>query len=685
MLRKLLPSLFQSAPRRAAAPQKASSHAPLPIQSAEVLLGTPLRKELLRQIKLLTSIPDNRWSSLYLSMFQQYAALVQELPASEVHHHADLGGMLDHALEVVHNALKLRRGYVLPPGSAPEMSGPLAELYTYAAASAGLLHDIGKIACDQHIELIEAGNMRRWFPWEGPMRGKGYRIRFVPERRYAIHEPTSLLLAQQIIPPQGLSWLASDMEVWANWVLTVGGRTEEAGPLGEIIAKADGASVARNLGAKPSNPAANTQQKPIHQKMLAALRYLLHEGKLPLNRPGAAGWLTQDALWLVSKVVADAVRAQLLADGQDGIPTQNTRIFDILIDHQVIIPCDDKAIWTCRVDNGQGWVHDFTLLRVDPARIWAEGRRPATFGGMVTPVEVTAGGVAAEHETSTIESPGNVPPFAVPASAPTFHSQPSSAYLESPAVLTDTGLPSLTAELPVPGITDTLNQSLDALTAGLLSQPVDVEAAEIFPDPPGLTSDYAVTPTGKASAKRQAAVPTPLLPPHTPPDSPRALGALFHAWVRENVRQRSLAINEANAMVHAVSDGVFLVTPGIFQAFAKAHVDLCAPFAGQDDATANPKSEADQLVDFARSLKNGVPGKASKSPAAIDRGVWRVVQKGFQQLKLHEKTLGGESVWICQVQGARRTAQLKGFFLPDPLTIFDQLVANNPFLTLKRD
>ncbi|MFM9272206.1 TraI domain-containing protein [Halomonas elongata] len=32
---------------------------------------------------------------------ERYAGLVQELPASESHHHAYRGGMLDHGLEVV--------------------------------------------------------------------------------------------------------------------------------------------------------------------------------------------------------------------------------------------------------------------------------------------------------------------------------------------------------------------------------------------------------------------------------------------------------------------------------------------------------------------------------------------------------------------------------------------------------
>ncbi len=695
VLRRLLPSLFQPSRALAAQPQKAGASLHH-IQTADALLQAPHRKELLRQIKQMTSVSDSRWQSLYLGMFQRYATLVQELPASEVHHHAGVGGMLDHALEVVFNGLKLRRGYVLPPGGAPEIAGPMAELYTYAVASGGLLHDVGKIACDQHVEVFDgSGKGRRWFPWEGAMQGRGYRVRFVPERQYAIHEPTSLLLSQLIVPVQGLSWLASEREVWASWILAVAGDTEDAGPLGEIIEKADGASVARNLGATSGSPAASTQAKPLHQKMLAALRYLLHENKLPLNRPGAAGWLTQDSLWLVSKVAVDALRAQLLADGQAGIPSQNSRIFDILMEHRVIVPCEDKAIWHCLVDNRQGWAHAFTLLRIDPGRIWAQGRQPAAFAGLVTPQEVTAGGLAMDagapapspgHEGSQREvSPvvaaqaTTAPHMGVPGTDTT---PPAVNFSESsgfPAGL-EFAVPAVHPPCDeIPGIEESrlLSQSLDTLTASLLA-PSQTEAdlpPAIGHEPrEGLQDSSPNTRRGKRQPKGEL----PSLAGRAEPQTPRELGVLFHQWVKACVASQALGVNEANAMVHAVAGGAFLVTPGIFQAFARQHESLCAPFVTGSEPTA--KNDADQLVAFARGLKSGQPPKAAR-----DQGVWKVVQRGFQQLKLHEKTIGGESVWICQVQGARKSAQLKGFYLRDPSQVFAVSVADNPYLTLVRE
>ncbi|MCB6599124.1 TraI domain-containing protein, partial [Erysipelatoclostridium ramosum] len=76
----------------------------------------------------------------------------------------------------------------------------------------------------------------------------------------------------------------------------------------------------------------------LQRKLLDGLRYLLKE-ELKLNQPEASdGWLTEDALWLVSKTVSDKLRAHLLSQGIDGIPVNNTAVFNVLQDHGMLQP-----------------------------------------------------------------------------------------------------------------------------------------------------------------------------------------------------------------------------------------------------------------------------------------------------------------------------------------------------------
>ena len=89
-------------------------------ESAASLLATPRRQKLLEHIWQRTSLSRRQFATLYRTPLEHYAELVQQFPASESHHHAYPGGMLDHGLEIVAYALKLRQSHLLPIGASPE-------------------------------------------------------------------------------------------------------------------------------------------------------------------------------------------------------------------------------------------------------------------------------------------------------------------------------------------------------------------------------------------------------------------------------------------------------------------------------------------------------------------------------------------------------------------------------------
>lgn len=68
-------------------------------EPAASLLATPRRQRLLEHIWQRTSLSRRQFATLYLGPLERYAELVQQFPASESHHHAYPGGMLDHGLE----------------------------------------------------------------------------------------------------------------------------------------------------------------------------------------------------------------------------------------------------------------------------------------------------------------------------------------------------------------------------------------------------------------------------------------------------------------------------------------------------------------------------------------------------------------------------------------------------------
>lgn len=570
--------------------------------SVATLLAAPRRQRLLEHIWQRTSLSRKQFKALYLAPLERYAELVQQFPASESHHHAYPGGMLDHGLEIVAYALKLRQSHLLPAGTTPEDQAAQAEAWTAATAYAALIHDIGKIAVDLHVELAD-GSI--WHPWHGPLH-HAYRFRYRADREYRLHGAAVGLLYTRILDRHILDWLSDYPELWSALLYVLAGQYEHAGVLGELVTQADQASVAQELGGNPAKALA-APRHALQRKLLDGLRYLLKE-EFKLNQPQASdGWLTQDALWLVSKTVSDKLRAHLLAQGIEGIPANNTAVFNVLQDHGILQPTpEDKAIWKATVSSDAGWSHTFTLLRLAPSLIWESGERPPPFAGRVDVVQEPDTPAEAVHAPSVVAAP--------PAGTETSAAHISPTAAAQPTASTD-GVDALLELLGTPGIAA-----------------AHVSPVEAPPEP----RQQNEPPPSPAVAEAESQAPAV-------PDTPS--GEHFMSWLRQRIEARKLVINDAKALVHTVADTVYLVSPGVFQRYAQEYPQT-AFFAKQD-------------------------GVAD----------WQWVQKRFEKLGLHRKQDSGLNIWTCEVTGPRKSRRLHGYLLHEPTRLFDEVPANNPYLS----
>ena len=482
---------------------------------AQTLLALPRRQKLLENIWQRASLSHRQFADLYQGPLNRYAELVQQLPASQNHHHAHPGGMLDHGLEIVAYALKIRQTYLLPIGAPPESQSAQAEAWTAAAAYGALIHDLGKIAVDLHVELEDG---KTWHPWHGPIRSP-YRFRYMKGRSYQLHGAAAALIYTQILTPDILDWLSGFPELWSQLIFVLSGHYEHAEILGEIVVKADQASVAQELGGNPARALAAPKQS-LQRQLADGLRYLVRE-TYKLNQPDGPsdGWLTQDALWLVSKPIADQLRAYLLTQGIEGVPSSNAPFFNMLQDQGVVQTNDqDKAIWKATIDNACGWRNTFTLLKVAPALIWSDpNERPSVFSGTVQ-----------VQTASTLEQVSEDQTSADPVSAPAI------------------------TVVPVPSHPPTPDE-----TAALLALLTDSESKL----PPGTEA------CTDASTQHIAKT---------------GLGQEFMDWLKDGLASRRIIINDAKALVHTVSGTVMLVTPGIFKRYVQEFPTLEAQAKAQN-------------------------------------------------------------------------------------------------------
>lgn len=510
----------------------------IPPQSALVLLGTQRRQMLLEHIWQRTSISRTQFTLLYRKPLERYAVMVQQFPASESHHHAYPGGMLDHGLEVVAYVLKLRQSRLLPVGVMPEDQAAQAEVWSAVAAYAALLHDLGKIAVDLHIEQADG---RVWHPWHGTLT-QPYRFRYREGRAYRLHSAATALLYHQVLDNRILDWLSEHQEAWSSLLYVLAGQYEHAGILGELVVQADQASVAQALGGDPGK-ALSVPKNALQRKLLEGLRYLLKE-EFKLNQSQASdGWLTQDALWLVSKTVSDKLRAHLLSLGIEGIPSNNTTLFSTLQDHGIVMAtADDKAIWKATVTSENGWSHTFTFLRLAPALIWDDiSQRPPPFTGTVT-VDTT--GTEEEQDTAGMATVDN--PLSVS----------SASYAASGDAITDLLNMFAPGSAPVEP-----NTTQPAISATELSAPDSGTLESTMVEPvEQLESD--VRAHAQPIQFRSTAI------------SETPSGEHFLTWLTHAIQSHRLVINDAKALVHTVADTVYLVSPGIFQRYSQEHLQV---------------------------------------------------------------------------------------------------------------
>ncbi|MCL2872812.1 MAG: TraI domain-containing protein [Betaproteobacteria bacterium] len=586
--------------------------------SAEKLLQADRRKALLDLIWEQTSMSRSMFHKLYLAPISRYAELVQQIPASETHHHAYRGGMLDHGLELMYHGLRLRQSYLLPPGAAPEDQSRQTEAWSTAIAYGCLMHDVGKIAVDI---VVEMSNGAIWHPWDGVI-SKPYRIRYIKGRDYKLHNATAALFCQHILGAEIMSWLSGYPELWKDLLYLLAGNYELADVIGEIVGKADRLSTSLNVGANPERilQAPETSQQKQWLLGMRALVKTAQDQKL-LNVRGQPYWLTTDSLWLVSKVAANNLRAHLLKQGLDNVPQNNNILFDELQSHGILQATPNhRAIWKVHIEDGD-WSADLTCVRVKPSLIWGSEEYPAPFNGKVA---ILGDG---ESTTSEAESPAAEVAAAVP----------PQREIEAKAIIpvVETIAAPAAQQHADDGVDDLLKLFSDsppspATTTTLKPVPTEqVEATSVA------TNDNV---TSSKIKKPKEVKPHPKKLDEMEQQGRKALADDFFTWLKDGITAQKFTMNDTNAKIHIVERQVFIVTPGIFQRF-------CLEQTGQDDA-------------------------------------WRKVQQGFEKLKLHRKRPDDLNIWACNVKGPRKAGKkIQGYLLSSDL-FFSEPPMNNPFLSL---
>lgn len=543
-----------------------------------------------------------------LPLIYKSAEWVQMLPASESHHHAQPGGLVLHMLESASVALRLRQGYLLPVGAAPEEIPERKHRWTYGVFLAALLHDIGRPIADIQVKLK---NNALWQPLAGSMLEQGiaqYKLNFeIKKRDYELHKRLPIILFQRLVPPHVLTWLAQDPMLMQELTSYLSGDSQHDGAIKEIVTKADSESVRQNLLLGPRTRFAAAKTIPLIERLMQALRIMLEEGRFSLNRAGAHGWVWDNKLWFVSKRVADDVRSFLIErESGEGIPgkDKNDRLFDTWQEYGALITTpENKAIWSINISLDDGWSKDFTVICFSLDKLFANpSQYPKSVAGRIT---INTGAVIESNEVDQSESLERPLSGAEVIVENVSSPEPESSSIDEfttninePEKVQDVGLPIPIKKASAPesdnGFTQVKLPSMTVLNTKAIDD-VFLDEEDVAKPPPKASKALNSAPIKPITPHDAKGLPT--IGKTKKSKGPSTAALRFMRWIQEGLADGSMSYNRADSNIHFTQEGMALVSPRIFKEFAQK-------FGEDGTGTASDKSPADLGQGIQRHITN---------------------------------------------------------------------------------
>lgn len=560
MLAKLLPKKKQ--------PEQKATKAQSKYLVAKVgsdVLNTPERQALIKKIKRVFSVTEEVWTSHYAYAIERFAEIAQELPASEIHHHSIEGGLVNHTLDAVFTGVRVTQGYILPPNSEAEKISASSDKWRFGVFISILAHDLGKVVTD--IEVVyrssEDETFTKWHPWYGCIpEGSEYTFRYRDRLKLSridksLHEKATMSLLPYLLTKKATFWLFDDYELIGQMFNTISHSTFGGGVVSEIVRKADTSSVSSDLGADTGVNSNYSKNIPLHEKLITSLRYLIQEGELKRNRPGAALWVHKDETWVVSKPAMEAAQSKLMNEGHKGIPKNVVRLYENLREHRLLIPTHDgNSVWTGAIkDFSNNWEMKLTFLRFKNEVLWPNAE-PEQFNGSLTPLDKDGNEIIETEAIGTID----------------------------------------VSDEHIIEASETKTPAQTALENEVNYQPTVVKQEKPVAHKKKAKQKLA----GSGEKVRPKLAKDDHVLPKSLPDND------FISWLVKEIGTRKLRVNEKKAMVHVLDKYIALVSPSIFITFLSRNslkANVYQKRAGEEPAHKYLQKELEALNINKKSMK----------------------------------------------------------------------------------
>ncbi|EBJ0300796.1 relaxase [Salmonella enterica] len=203
-------------------------------QSATQLLDIPARKQCLQQLWENSALPKDLYEQFYLQPLHKLVTLMQVLPATRQGEYASEGGLVDITLQTTTYAVRLAKGYMMPPGAAPEEQSAQNILWNVVVFYAALWHYLPLLSQLQG----EFRSGRVWLPGlTVPCEPYRFRFRSTPPAP-TLATSQSAMIAARLLPAEVIGWL-STLPAATHSLMTIASRQPGSLPvIDDIILEA---------------------------------------------------------------------------------------------------------------------------------------------------------------------------------------------------------------------------------------------------------------------------------------------------------------------------------------------------------------------------------------------------------------------------------------------------------------
>jgi hypothetical protein len=264
-----------------------------PVLSASDLLAHETHQKLLTEIKRWIG-SSARFDLYYKPLIDQFAFFVQALKNPDGDTKT---AMLNTALLRAHSALSMCRNRFLEAKPA----------YFYAAFSAILLRDIGKIDHGRRIEISDEKGafLSLWQPCLGPLpKGGFYKVRPIDNHYPKLSQLQNSLLAKAVLPKEGFSWVSEDQHLFVAWLAYLNQYEEYYGNFGTDLDRIVSQKQNKTLQGIADDKAFKPEDMLLYECFLIWLKMQLEKKKLSINQENSKIHVTKKkGVWISNEVV----------------------------------------------------------------------------------------------------------------------------------------------------------------------------------------------------------------------------------------------------------------------------------------------------------------------------------------------------------------------------------------------